>query len=86
MVGTRWDMVIDLRDSAVSRLVFGKQKHIFSRHIDKDQHKAKQNADVMKLAEVPAPKLWFTKDQLTKAQNVLPSGSPMFFLCAMGPS
>lgn len=75
VVGTRWDMVIDLRDSAVSRLILGKKKHIFSRHIDKSQHKAEQNAAVMTLSDVPAPKLWFTKDQLTKSQELLPSGT-----------
>jgi len=74
VIGTRWDMVIDLRDSAVSRLILGRDKHIFSRHIDKEQHKAKQCADVIGLAEVPAPKLWFTKDQLTMAQKTVPSG------------
>ena len=73
-IGTRWDMVVDLRDSAVSRLIFAKKKFIFSRHISKDQHKAKQNADVMKLEQVPAPKLWFTKDQMTAAQKIIPSG------------
>jgi len=77
VVGTRWDMVIDLRDSAVSRLILGKQKHIFSRQIDKAQHKAKQCADVVGLADVPSPKLWFTKDQMTMAQKIIPSGAPV---------
>jgi ADP-heptose:LPS heptosyltransferase len=77
VVGTRWDMVIDLRDSAVSRLILGKKKYIFSRHIDKSQHKAEQNAAVMTLDDVPAPKLWFTKDQLTKSQELLSSGTPI---------
>ena len=74
VVGTRWDMVIDLRDSAVSRLVFSRRKFIFSRHIDKTQHKAEQNAAVMRLTDVPAPKLWFTKDQMKNAQGLIPSG------------
>ncbi len=77
VVKTRWDMVVDLRDSAVSRIILGKKKYIFSRHIDKAQHKAKQCADVMKLEDVPAPKLWFTKDQMTKAQQVISSGDPV---------
>ena len=76
-IRTRWDMVIDLRDSAVSRLLLANKKHIFSRHIDKAQHKAKQCADSMRLEEVPSPKLWFTKDQLTLAQKTISSGSPV---------
>jgi len=74
VVGTRWDIVIDLRDSAVSRLIFAKQKYIFSSHIQKDQHKTKQNADVMRLEQTPAPKMWFTKDQMTGAQKIITSG------------
>lgn len=83
VVGTRWDVVIDLRDSAVSRLILAKRKYIFSRHISKDQHKAEQCADVMNLAEVPSPKMWFTKDQMTKAQKAIPSGTPVL---AIGPT
>ncbi|MFK7838795.1 MAG: glycosyltransferase family 9 protein [Bdellovibrionales bacterium] len=74
VVGTRWDIVIDLRDSAVSRLILAKHKFIFSRHIEKEQHKAKQCADVLRLDGVPSPKMWFTKDQLTGAQKIVPSG------------
>ncbi len=77
VIGTRWDMVVDLRDSAVSRLIFGKQKFIHGRHIDKAQHKAEQNAAVMKLAHVPAPKLWFTDAQKEKAASLIPEGGPV---------
>lgn len=77
VVCTRWDIVIDLRDSAVSRLIWGGAKHIFSRQIDKEQHKAKQCADVMGLVDVPSPKLWATKDQMTMAQKIIPSGTPV---------
>lgn len=74
VVGTQWDMVIDLRNSAVSRLIRGKEKHIFGGHIDKAQHKVEQNADVMGLARAPAPKLWFTKAQEGKAAALIPDG------------
>ncbi|MGH1397863.1 MAG: glycosyltransferase family 9 protein [Alphaproteobacteria bacterium] len=77
VIGTRWDIVIDLRDSAVSRLIWGREKHIFSRRIDKQQHKAKQCADVMGLADVPAPKLWFADAQVEKARAIIPDGAPV---------
>ncbi|MEZ5813164.1 MAG: glycosyltransferase family 9 protein [Alphaproteobacteria bacterium] len=77
VIGTRWDMVIDLRDSAVSRLVRAKQRYIFSKHIDKNQHKAAQNAAVMRLPEIPAPKLWFTDAQKQKAATLIPPGAPV---------
>jgi len=72
VVGTRWDMVVDLRNSAVSRLIRAKQRHIFGPHIDKAGHKAQQNAAVMKLDHVPAPRLWFTDAQKKRANELIP--------------
>ena len=77
VVGTRWDIVIDLRNSAVSRLVMAKRRHIFGPHIDKAMHKAEQNASVMKLDTVPSPRLWFSAEQAEKAQELIPAGDPV---------
>lgn len=74
-VTKRWDMVIDLRDSAVSRLVFAKRKHIGGSHIPKDMHKVQQCAAIMDLEDVPSPKLWFSDDQQKKAKSLIPEGS-----------
>ena len=73
VVWTRWDMVVDLRDSAVSRLLFAGKRYVFSSHVLKNQHKAEQCADVMGLAAVPAPKLWFTAAQEAKAADIMSS-------------
>ena len=74
VVGTRWDMVVDLRNSAVSRLIRGRQKFIYGKHIDSSLHKTAQNAAVMRLDQVPAPKLWFTEAQMEKARMIIPEG------------
>ncbi len=71
VVGTHWDIVVDLRNSAVSRGVRAGQRFIFGSHIDKALHKVEQNAAVMKLSEVPPPKLWFTKEQQDKAEEFM---------------
>jgi ADP-heptose:LPS heptosyltransferase len=63
VAGTRWDIVVDLRNSAVSRLILGKKRYIFGSRIDKQAHKVEQAAAVMKLSPPPAPKLYFTKAQ-----------------------
>lgn len=76
-VSTRWDMVVDLRDSAVSRLIWAKKRYVFGARIDKKRHKAEQNAAVMKLAYVPAPELWFTKEQIAAAEALIPEGGPV---------
>jgi lipopolysaccharide export system permease protein len=78
IVGTQWDIVVDLRNSAVSRLVFAKKRYIFGPHIDKSLHKVEQNAAVLKIFEAPpAPHLWFTADQAQKAAIFIPSGAPV---------
>ncbi|MCB9983317.1 MAG: glycosyltransferase family 9 protein [Rhodospirillales bacterium] len=75
-VGTRWDMVVDLRNSAVSRLIMAKERYIFTGAgcAAKTMHKVRQNAAVMRLGHmVPAPKLWFSESQDEKAEFLIPS-------------
>ncbi len=73
----RWDMVIDLRNSAVSRIIPARQRFIFGPRIDAQMHKVLQNAAVMRLSEAPAPKLWFTDEQTKKAAAFIPDGTPV---------
>ncbi|MCK6417523.1 MAG: glycosyltransferase family 9 protein [Alphaproteobacteria bacterium] len=69
--GTPWDMVVDLRNSAVSRLVVARKKYIFGPHIDHTLHKTEQNAQVMRLSAVPSPRLWFSLAQKEKARHLI---------------
>lgn len=77
VAGTKWDIVVDLRNSAVSRLIRAKQKFIHGPHIDESLHKAEQNAQVMKLETVPAPRLWLTPEQKSKAATLVPDMVPV---------
>lgn len=83
VVGKKWDLVVDLRDSAVSRLIRAKERHVFGKRISKDLHKVQQNAAVMDLAEIPDPKLWFTDEQISKAQALIADGD---FVLGVGPT
>lgn len=75
VIGTRWDVVIDLRDSAVSRLIRARQRCIFGSHIDQSAHKVLQMAQVMDIrGEIPAPRLWFSDVQLKCAHGFIPKG------------
>ena len=56
----KWDIVIDLRNSAVSRLIRARKRYVFSSCINQKLHKAEQNAAVLKLDYVPAPCVWPT--------------------------
>jgi len=68
---TKWDIVVDLRDSAVSRLIFAKRRHVFGNHINKERHKVEQAAQIMGLKDIPAPALYFTKAQESFADNIM---------------
>lgn len=81
--GIKWDQIIDLRNSAVSRLLRGKQKFIFGGYIDKTAHKVEQNAAVMKLATPPAPTLHFTATQEAFADALMPRDKTII---GVGPS
>ncbi len=74
VAGVRWDMVVDLRNSAVSRLIRSKTRHVYGRRVDRNLHKVQQNASVMKLSSAPSPQLWFTDEQMTQAQSLIPKG------------
>lgn len=81
--GTRWDMVVDLRNSIVSRFIKAKRRYIWSSNIDKNLHKVEQNAAVMQLDNPPSPKLWFDEGLQDRAKDIVPSGLPVL---AVGPS
>lgn len=77
VVRRKWDMVIDLRNSAISRLIPARQRFIYGPHIRDDLHKVVQAAQTMRLDTVPAPRLWFTEAQKNKAHALVPDGGPV---------
>ncbi len=81
--GTKWDIVVDLRNSAVSRLIRSRKRFIFGNHIDKSRHKVEQAALIMGLADIPAPKLYFSAEQQEFAQDLIPEGGDVI---GVGPS
>lgn len=82
-IGTKWNSVIDLRDSAVSRLIWADKKYIFSKPINKTRHKVEQAAEVMGLNDAPSPKFYFTEEQKQFATTLIPDGAPVI---GVGPS
>lgn len=86
VVATRWDIVVDLRNSAVSRLIWAKKRYIFGNHINKTKHKAQQNAAVMGLDYVPDLKLWFGDDMIEKAREALHLQNDTRPIIAIGPA
>lgn len=70
----KFDIVVDLRDTIVSRVVYSKNRYIFTNSIEKNDHKVLQNARVMKLSSAPSPRLWFSQKQLERAEKLIPEG------------
>lgn len=86
VVRGRWDLVVDLRDSAVSRLIFARERYVYSRYapsVDRTCHKAVQCAQVMKLDFVPEPRIWVSAGQARRAAALIPPGGPVL---AVGPA
>lgn len=73
-IGTSWDIIVDLRNSAVSRLIRARQRHCWKK-IDESKHKVEQNALVMGLDHTPSPKLWLSDDIKSEALKLIPDGS-----------
>ena len=81
-VGHCWGLVADLRDSAVSRLLLRRRTVIASSppfHL----HRLEHLAAVFRLAEVPAPRLWFGEAERVRAAALVPDGPPVL---ALGPA
>ena len=74
VVGRKWDIVVDLRNSVVSRLVRADQYYIYGNHIDDGLHKVEQCAAVMRLDDVPAPVIWASSGQNEAATRLIPDG------------
>ncbi len=84
VVGTKFDIVVDLRNSAVSRLVRSRSRYIYGSYVDKKFHKVEQNASVLKLDNAPSPKIWFSEPQKAKAAALIPDGEGL--VLGVGPT
>lgn len=74
---TRWDIVIDLRNSAVSRLIPARERFIHGAWIKTKQHKVEQNAAMMRLNPVPAPRLWLSDTVRAQAAEIFSGDRPV---------
>ena len=83
-VGTAWDLVIDLRASALSWLLRAKARRMLDTRSSQDStHRVTQLAAVLGLEYAPAPKIWLGDEQRAQALRILPSGGPIL---AVGPT
>ncbi len=82
-VGTRWDLVVDLRNSAVGRLVFA-HRRVFHAKAARPMHKVEEIGAVLGLDPPPAPRLWIDDRARAEAAALLPPGDGP--VLAIGPT
>ncbi|MEE2698993.1 MAG: glycosyltransferase family 9 protein [Pseudomonadota bacterium] len=83
VVGTIWDVIVDLRNSPMTYLLLAKRRYRFKRKRNSG-HRVEQLASVMGLSEQPpSPKVWIPDRARTAAIKLIPEGS---LVLAIGPT
>ncbi|MGB9153945.1 MAG: glycosyltransferase family 9 protein [Alphaproteobacteria bacterium] len=80
-VGTEWDLIVDLRNSIVSRLLCAKKRVIHRRASGK--HKVVDNGALLGLNPPPDPHIWITPEAVKETERLLPGDRPIL---ALGPA
>ncbi|EFH09110.1 glycosyltransferase family 9 protein, partial [Teichococcus cervicalis] len=84
VVGRRWDLVVDLRGSALSWLVWTRRRAVM-RGGRRPGHKLLHLAGVLGLKPAPRPVAWYGEADIARAAALLPEGGGAP-LIALGPS
>ena len=78
-VGTRWDVVVDFRNSIVSRFLFAK-KRAYRPARSTGRHKVEDYAAAFALNPPPAPRLWLDAKAAREAAGFLEGAGPILAL------
>src|ERR1700722_5003438 len=82
VVATRWDLVVDLRGSALAYLLWTRDRRVLAKS-DRPEHKVRQLARLFALDPPPAPRLWLGPRDEERAAQLVPPGAPVL---AIGPA
>ena len=78
---TNWDVLVDLRNSPVSRLLGARRKYIGG-SADPSRHRVEHLATIIGVSKVPSPRLWLDNSHFEMARKLLPGNRPIL---ALGP-
>jgi len=78
----RWDLVIDLRGSALAWMVRAGERKVMAKG-DPREHRVRQLARLFDLDPPPAPRLWTAPQHERAASTLVPPGPPIL---AIGPA
>lgn len=79
VVGTRWDMVIDLKGSGLPFAVMARQR--FMRRPTPGLRLFEQHAALLGIDPAPLPVVWTGKAERARAAMLIPEGRPVVALC-----
>jgi lipopolysaccharide export system permease protein len=79
---TRWDLVVDLRGSALAYLLRAKDRRIIAKGAI-DEHRVRQLGRLFQLDPPPSPELWLAPSHIAAAATLVPPGAPFL---AIGPA
>ena len=82
VVGRQWDLVVDLRGSALSWLVPARRRAVMHGG-RRPGHRLLHLAEVLGISPAPRPVAWFDAADAARAAALLPGGGPFI---ALGPS
>lgn len=81
-LAVRWDLIVDLRNSPVSRLLRARERRVLAGGGD-DLHRVQRLATVLNIAPPPAPRLWVNDVHIDNARLALPGPDRVL---ALGPT
>lgn len=73
-VGTRWDLAVDLRGSALLWCLAARRRVVGRRGRDETQHGVRELASLLRIQPPPSPVLWTTAEQERRADMLVPPG------------
>jgi len=77
----KWDIVIDMRNSALSRILIAGKRYIWSTQ-SATAHKVEQIGKAIGVMPPPSPTLWLSEAAKKKALALIPDGTPVLALGA----
>ena len=82
VVATPWDIVVDLRASAIAYCLWAGKRYVAGR-ADPRRHRVAELGALLGLTTPPAPRIWTGPDHAAAARRLIPDGGPVI---ALGPA
>lgn len=82
VAGRRWDIVVDLRGSALPWLLRAGERYAMAKG-NAHEHRVRQLARLFTLDPPPSPRLWLAPAHKQRAEALIPAGGPVL---AIGPA